>query len=847
MWKILGEDRIVSTIRNRNTKRRVVLGLTMLILFIVLSGISLLVVRKKILDTVQIMGEEISSHLLLKEDKKIDSYEMFLKTASRWLNNLIEKETDTEEIREWFKAYRDYVGDELNSELVEIYSTIDGKIIGATNWEGAAAVDLSQANWYTKAVEADGKIIYTDLYKDIRTGEDVITLALKINDKNDVLAIDIYTKDLISQNQIEPLDYFLEGTYYYLCDTNGNIIYMKSKVGDCLEEVKKYVDNIVHSIESGKYESSSSFMYDLNNEKRGVYYSRSPQGWLSIVTIPYAVLLSEMMVLYYLYLGSAILFFIIGFILYKREERMNRIVEETNDTIRVLGNSYYGIYRINFKKETYVMIKGSDYVRSRIASKGNYVDLENVLLEIIDEDAKKEFLEAFSIINMKELVKNRVRDFGGDFKRKLGNEYRWSNIRLLFDESLSPGEIILCFKDIDQEKKKSLEYTEILKTSLKTMEENTEAKNLFFSSMSHDMRTPLNGIIGLSELAKNHVNNSESIIKYLEKINNSSKQLLNLINDILELSKLEFNKRDILLEEFSLKERLDSIVDIFKIEGEKTGKNFIVNYEFENSYVRGDFSKLHQILNNLLSNAFKYTKENGTIFFTVQELNRDGHTNYSFTIKDNGCGMTKEFLEKIYLPFERETNFGAKGIKGTGLGMAIVKTLVGQLGGEIKIESEIDKGTEINLLIPLEVIGDIAEEEEIEKVEEVGFKGKKILVAEDNDINMEIITELLTMKELVVVQAWNGKEALEIFKNSKENEFDMILMDMQMPELNGCDATKEIRKLAREDAKDIPIIAVTANAFAEDIAATTMAGMNSHISKPIDFLILEKILKEYLS
>lgn len=493
------------------------------------------------------------------------------------------------------------------------------------------------------------------------------------------------------------------------------------------------------------------------------------------------------------------------------------------------------------------MIKGSDYVRSKIAPKGNYVDLENVLLEIIDEDAKKEFLEAFSITNMKELVKNRVRDFGGDFKRKLGNEYRWSNIRLLFDESLSPGEIILCFKDIDQEKKKSLEYTEILKTSLKTMEENTEAKNLFFSSMSHDMRTPLNGIIGLSELAKNHVNNPESIIKYLEKINNSSKQLLNLINDILELSKLEFNKRDILLEEFSLKERLDSIVDIFKIEGEKTGKSFIVTYDFENTCVRGDFSKLHQILNNLLSNAFKYTRENGTISFNVQELNRDGHTNYSFTIKDNGCGMTKEFLEKIYLPFERETNFGAKGIKGTGLGMAIVKTLVGQLGGEIKIESEIDKGTEINLLIPLEVIGDIAEEEELEKVEEVGFKGKKILVAEDNDINMEIITELLTMKELVVVQAWNGKEALEIFKNSKENEFDMILMDMQMPELNGCDATKEIRKLAREDAKEIPIIAVTANAFAEDIAATTMAGMNSHISKPIDFPILEKVLKEYLS
>lgn len=822
-------------------KKNLKFGLTLFFIFIVLSGINLYVVRKKILNNVQIIGEQMSSYSLLEESIYLEKYETFLKTANKWLERLVRRGDKGEQIREWLIEYRNYIDDQLGSKQTEIYAVIDKKVIGATYWEGDDTFDVAKAEWYKKAIEADGKIIYTDLYTDARTGKNVFTLALEVNKKGDILAIDVYPEDLVEYKGVNSF----KDTFYYLCDTKGQIVYMKrGPIGD-YQKFDKYIHEIIKEIEEGKHQNSNSFIYDLKNRKRGVYYSRSPQGWLSIITIPYAVLLSEMMVLYYLYLGSAILFFIIGFILYKREERMNRIVEETNDTIRVLGNSFYGIYRINFKRETYVMIKGSDYIRSRITPKGNYVDLENVLLEVIDEGAQKEFSEAFSIVNMKKLVKNRVRDFGGDFKRKLGNEYRWSNIRLLFDESLSPEEIILCFKDIDQEKKKNLEYTEILKNSLKTMEENTNSKNIFFSSMSHDMRTPLNGIIGLSELAKNHIDNPESIINYLEKINNLSKQLLNLINDILELSKLEFNKRDILLEEFSLQEKLDSIVDVFKIEGEKTGKNFIINYEFENSYVRGDFSKLHQILNNLLSNAFKYTRENGTISFTVQELNIEEHTNYSFEIKDNGCGMTKEFLEKIYAPFERETSFGAKGIKGTGLGMAIVKALVGQLGGDIKIESEIGNGTKINLLIPLEVIGDL-KEEQIEQVEEINFEGKKILVAEDNDINMEIITELLTMKGLIVIQAWNGKEAVEIFKNSKVNEIEMILMDMQMPELNGCDATKEIRKLAREDAEKIPIIAVTANAFAEDITATTMAGMNSHISKPIDFVMLEKILKEYL-
>lgn len=834
---------MTSIIENRGTRRRIIWGLTLLTLFIILSGVSLLVVRKKILNNVQIMGQEISSHLLLKEAKRIDDYEIFLKTASKWLNALIEKNATEQEIREWFASYREYMGDELDSELVEIYSTINGKIIGATYWPGSNYLDLNKTKWYIPAIKANGKIIYTDLYTDIRTGENSFTIALKINDNNDVLALDVYTKELMAQNSCTSFDSLTKDTYYYLCDNNGNIIYMKSKISDNLSEVQKYIDMIVKQINDGEHESSTSFVYDLKNTKRGVYYSRSEEGWLSIVTIPYSVLLSEMMDLYYLYLGSALFILIVGFILYRREAIMNKIVEETNETIRVLGNSYYGIYKINFKEKTYIMIKGSDYIRSLVPQKGNYEELEERLYEVIEDDSKDEFRKAFSIENMKKLVKNRVRDFGGDFKRILGDEYRWSNIRLLFDESLNPGEIILCFKDIDEEKKKSLEYTKLLKESLKSMEKKTEAKNIFFSSMSHDMRTPLNGIIGLSELAKNHLDKPETIKNYLEKINNSSKQLLNLINDILELSKLEFNKKEISEEEFSLYDKLNEIIDIFKIEANKTKKNFEINYNIENSYVKGDFPKLNQILNNLLSNAFKYTKEGGKVIFNITQIKREKTSNYSFEIIDTGCGMSKEFLEKIYEPFKRETKFGAKGIKGTGLGMAIVKNLVAQLEGEIKIESELEKGTKVNVLIPLETLGKIQEEQIITTDEEENFDGKKILVAEDNDINMEIISEILTMKGFEVIQAWTGKEAVEIFKKSSLYDIDMILMDMQMPEMNGCDATKEIRKMSREDAKKIPIIAVTANAFAEDITATTMAGMNGHISKPIDFTMLDKIIK----
>lgn len=828
-----------------SVKKRVYYGTSLLLLFITLSLINLIVMRNKILDSAQIMGNEIAAHLLTKEEKRRQDSEIFLRTAGKWLEKLIRTQRSKEYIQSWMKEYQEYMGEELNSPKVAIYAVINDKIVQSSNFGENLSFKSDDVAWYRKALKNPGKIVYTDLYKDSKTGEDVFTVAMVIDEHSDVLAMNIYVKDLainIDEKFIYP-----KGTYYYLCDSKGNIVYMKSEfLND--ENLQKHLKDIIIKINQGKHRKSNSFTYDNNGVKRAVYYSKSQEGWYSIITIPYSTLLSDMINLYYLYLAGTICFGIVGFLIFKRDLKVNNIVEENNEIIRALGNSFYSIYKINVKKETYVTVKAPTGIIEKVGKAGSYSYLKETLAKSISESAKEEFRTAFSINNIKMLIEKRVRDFEGDFKKICKEEYRWTNISLLYDEALNPNEIILCLKDIDREKRKNLEHIELLKESLNIMEKNTQLKNIFFSSMSHDMRTPLNGIIGLSEIAKEYVKKPEKILDYLEKINISSKQLLNLINETLEISKMESNKSEILEEEFLLKERLKDILELFILEAKRIKRVFKIDYDIEHNFVKSDFNKISQILNNILSNAFKYTREGGEITIVIKELERGKYSNYSFEISDNGYGMTKEFLEKIYVPFEREITFGARGIMGTGLGMAIVKNLVSQLDGEIEIKSELDKGTTVKILIPMEIInGEI--EEKIEETERalLNFKGKKVIVAEDNEINMDIMTEILKMKQIDVLQAWNGKEAVELFSNSEIDEIDLIFMDMQMPKLNGCDATRKIRELPRRDAKKVPIVAVTANAFAEDIAATTMAGMDSHISKPIDFKVLEKILEEYLT
>ena len=347
-------------------------------------------------------------------------------------------------------------------------------------------------------------------------------------------------------------------------------------------------------------------------------------------------------------------------------------------------------------------------------------------------------------------------------------------------------------------------------------------------------------------MAGQHTDDPRKTREYLGKINTSSRQLLGLINDILDMSRMEQGKVVLNNKKLDLRRCVEECTEAFRYQAEQEGKTLQTQLELENRYVMGDPFRITQILNNLLSNAFKCTGTGDAIFVSVTQLDSGEYAKYKFVVSDTGIGMSQDFLPHLFEPYSRETRFSAKQTVGTGLGMPITKNLVSQMNGEIQVQSELGKGTSFTIVLPLAAAEEpqpaATPREKRGGEQPSDLEGRRILLAEDNEVNMEIAVELLSMAGAQVTQAWNGQEAVERFQESEPFTFDAILMDMQMPVLDGCEAARRIRALSRPDA-GLPIVAVTANAFAEDIAATQAAGMDAHISKPIDFGMLCRTLE----
>ena len=289
-------------------------------------------------------------------------------------------------------------------------------------------------------------------------------------------------------------------------------------------------------------------------------------------------------------------------------------------------------------------------------------------------------------------------------------------------------------------------------------------------------------------------------------------------------------------------------METFRVQAETQKKHLEERFSAVQTQLMGDSFRIQQILNNLLSNAFKFTPEGGSVSLSVDQLESGEHTQYKFVVSDTGIGMSPEFLQRIFEPYAREMRFSERQAAGTGLGMSITKSLVAQMGGEIQVESSPGQGSIFTVVLPFAAAEEpqTAPEKQTAQPAPLSLEGLHLLLAEDNEINMEITTELLSAQGVQVTQAWNGAEAVEQFQAAEPFFFDAVLMDMQMPVLDGCEAARQIRGLPREDAGQVPIIAVTANAFAEDLAATAAAGMDAHISKPIDFQALRETLERLI-
>lgn len=818
----------------------VVLSMAVVIL---VFPISISQMNDAVLKSAQHMGEEIAKSFGFNEEVYVEEYENILDT----LEYQLRPENRTENSEALIKRYMDYIQETMDTDEFELYASIDGKIQAATYWEGDKNFNPKETEWYKKALEAGGGTIFTDAYTDVRLNKKVVTIAKQISGTQDVAAVDIYPNTMASNKNVDSLP---DKSNYYLCDSKGTLLdYYVSGYND--SKIQEKYNIIFRQILDGVHDSYESYVTGIDGQKRGVYYYRLDSGWYSVITIPYDELLENTDTLWHIFMMVMGLFLVMVILFIILDIRTNRKARLYNEIVAVLGNSYYALYLINYETNQYFMLKGSDFVRGKLAEKGDYSKLLKIVGEIVEPKVKDEFMQTFSSENIRALVKKRVRDFGGDFRRKFNDVYRWVHVQMLYDESLQKDSVVLCFKDIHNVKEQELSNLELLKNSLESVDKMAKSKSIFFSQMSHDMRTPLNGILGLSDLIMRNIEHTEKTKESLEKIKMLGNQLLGLINDILEMSKIEEGKLELKNESFSLKQRLEALTSVFMLQTENRKKQFKVSLNIDDIFIEGDWGKIQQIMNNLLSNAFKYTKEDGIIEFSVSETKdtNSKYIKYYFTVKDNGVGMSSQFLEKLFMPFERETQFGAANVSGTGLGMTIVHELVHKMDGTITVSSELDKGSTFEIMIPCR-LSDCAgsekkssEEKETDITEcENALKGLRVLLAEDNEINMEIATEVLEMYGTEVIQAWNGKEAVQLFEEHQDGYFDLILMDMQMPVMDGCRAAEAIRKSGKKDAASVPIIAVTANAFAEDIAMTKKAGMNAHISKPIDFNVLKETM-----
>lgn len=452
-----------------------------------------------------------------------------------------------------------------------------------------------------------------------------------------------------------------------------------------------------------------------------------------------------------------------------------------------------------------------------------------------------------------------------------GSTFGWVSANLITvnrDEYGAPLTCIFALRNIDSTKSRELQSEAALKDAMMASERASSAKTEFLSRMSHDIRTPMNAIVGMTQIAQSHIDEKERVADCLDKIATSSAHLLELINEVLDMSRIESGKVVLDEKEFNFLNLLDNIKILVAPLVKAKSHNFTIQTKnLTHKIVIGDALRIERVFVNIISNSIKYTHEGGNIEVNICEkaTNTKGVSFFVAVFRDNGIGMSADFVKKIFEPFSREVQTGFyvsekdRKIEGTGLGMSIAKNLVHLMNGDIKVESSLGAGSIFTVTMYLKV-KDLTSEEEalaqktgtqnpsraLNKIKEENYEGKRVLLAEDNELNSEIASEILSMMKIKVEVACNGREAVEAFKRSEQGFYSLIFMDIQMPIMDGYSATKLIRNLKREDAATIPIVAMTANAFSEDVSCALSAGMNEHISKPLDIDKLKTVLSEWI-
>ena len=521
------------------------------------------------------------------------------------------------------------------------------------------------------------------------------------------------------------------------------------------------------------------------------------------------------------------------------------------EIISAIATLYVTIVYANIKERTYELLEGYDFVRKILGQKGKIDDvMERLPTAFAAQEERKKYREFLDFDTLTERLRN-TNFVSIEF---MGVNGEWRLARFIVKSRDAHGnavDVLYVARDITEEKSRELMYQKQLKESMEDAHRANLSKTAFLRRMSHDIRTPLNGIVGMIHIAEKYNNDVVKLRECRKKVLQSADYLQNLINNVLDISKLESGSLVLEHKSFDLAELLRNNLTVVAMSAYENGVRFEGGVEastIRHRYLIGSPVHLSRVLMNLSSNAIKYNHFHGTVNVHCEELSDDGNIAvFQFVCSDTGLGMSEEFQKHAFDAFAQEGKRSTTTFSGSGLGLSIVRDIVELMGGTIELESEENIGSTFTVPFEIEHLAEKNDPQKDNCPQSMNLSGKRVLLVEDNVINMEIAHAILEEEHLNITEAKNGKEAFEIFQNSRLDEYDVIIMDVMMPVMDGLEATKAIRELEREDAKKIPIIAMTANAFEEDRKACLEAGMNEHIGKPIDIPQLKRVITKLLT
>lgn len=808
---------------------------------------------------------------------------------------------------------------------------------------------IASQTWYRSALAAEGALV-SPIYNEKGSGRPVITVTHYDKGHRAMFGFDLYPGG--TDMQIFSTPEHLNG-HYFLTDQTGRPYLMRTDTEVSLDVFTDVVERWVLELRE-RGESDEPLLTQGARVPVAVYASELDNGNWVIHSCPLEIVEGSLRKLNAAAIAAALLVALLllwgSKFLRRLEERLVRI----SNIVRTMFRSSELVVLIDLRTGRYELLAASDAVQQEIPSEGTYEAALEKLTNVITT-GREEFFSNFSLESLKLHYADNNRSFGGDFEyRTAHGRLTWGAVQLVLDHASLPDEIILRVTNVEAQHRARAAETELLRTALESARQSEHSKQLFFHSVSHEMRTPLNAICNMTTIAERAFASCDRarMKMALGHIRHGADLLLRLVNDLLELASAREGSMQLEVRPFRLDVLLDTVARSFTTGALKEGKHFLTDFKDVDWPVSGDPVRLELVLNNLLSNAVKYTSPGKFVRFSVERITSGGDgEHFRFTIRDEGCGMSPEFLKTIFTPYARERRYHTHEIRGTGLGMPIVKSLLQLMNGTIRIESQVDEGTTVSMTIPLEILEESdprtaeivagyeapesassdapepapASETKHEKkaendapdseergvalevcaargscndcIETHASRAPKektttahasaarelgpgivaracacapktqascaesgspenarsdaerplFLVAEDNLINQEILAELLDELGCAAEMAENGREAFEKFRASAPGTYTAILMDVNMPEMNGLDATRAIRGSSHPEAFGIPIVAATANVLTEDIDEIYAAGMNAYLAKPIDFGKLSSIVKQLLA